>query len=130
MATPEEVSDGKRIVSADELKGGQLYVLTENESGGYLRHIPRSDDELPRVRITEEALSALQQFCRGMRKQLSGYRPDVTLAASALISWAVAQPDAPAVLRDFAIAKFLQGHERQEHASTESVEDDQAHVDI
>ena len=70
MENAQQVSDGKRIVSADKLQGGQLYVPTENESGGHLHQIRRSDDELPRIPITEEALAALRAFCRQMGKQL------------------------------------------------------------
>jgi hypothetical protein len=83
---------------------------------------------LPRIPITEEALAALRAFCRQMGKQLGGYRPDLPLAASALLTWAVRQPDAPGVLREFVIAKFLQGDERQAHAQAASGKDDQAHA--
>jgi hypothetical protein len=120
MASQDQASDGSRIVSADELRGGRLYVLVERDDGeSYLRHLPRHDDELPRIRITEEALQALREFCRGMRKELNGYRPDLTLACSALIMWAVSRQDAPRVLRDFAVAKFLQGAQGQEGSHTE-----------
>ena len=129
MERAQEVSDGKRVVSADALRGGQLYVFTEHESGGHLHQIRRTDDELPRLPITEEALASLRAFCRQMGKQLGGYRPDLPLAASALMMWAVRQPDAPGILREFVIAKFLQADEEQEDASTESAKEDRTDVE-
>ena len=113
METARTVTDGQRVVTADALKGGWLYVLTEGEDGEqHLRHIPRSDDELPRLRVAEEAVQALRAFCRGMRKEMGGYRPDITLVGSALLLDAVSKPDASRVVREYAVKKFL-GDEAQ-----------------
>ena len=101
------VSDGDQEVTADELVSGRLYVLIENKHGrGHLKQIPRDEDDLPRLRIMEEALEALRTLSRGMRKEMGGYKPDITLVASALLLDAASRPEAPSIVRDFAIAKF------------------------
>lgn len=101
------ISDGEKQVTADELVNGRLYVLVDGENGrGHLRQIPRHDDDLPRVRIMEDALDAVRKLSRGMRKEMGGYKPDITLVASALLLEAASRPEAPSIVRDFAIAKF------------------------
>ena len=101
------VSDGEHEVTADELISGRLYVLIDGKHGkGHLKQIPRQEDDLPRLRIMEEALEALRALSRGMRKEMGGYKPDITLVASALLLDAASRPEAPGIVRDFAIAKF------------------------
>ena len=102
----QTVSDGETEVTADELVPGQLYVLEGRNGNGHLRHIPRQEDELPRLRITPEALEAVRKLSQGMRKEMGGYKPDITLVASALLLHAASLPEAPSVVREFAIAKF------------------------
>lgn len=103
----QAVSDGEHQVTADELISGRLYVLVEGKQGrGHLKQIPRHEDDLPRLRIMEEALEALRELSRGMRKEMGGYKPDITLVASALLLDATSRPEAPSIVRDFAIAKF------------------------
>ncbi|MDH3600961.1 MAG: hypothetical protein OEU26_15165 [Candidatus Tectomicrobia bacterium] len=101
------VTDGQSQATADELVPGRLYVMTEGvDKNGHLREVPRNDDDLPRLRITEEALAAVRLRAHGMRKDMGGYRPDITMVASALLEWAAAQPEASSIVRNFAIAKF------------------------
>jgi hypothetical protein len=65
-----------------ELEEGELYVL----KNGNLEHIPRNDDDgMRRIRITEEAYQVAMEIGRTMRKELQGYKPDVSLVASALL---------------------------------------------
>jgi hypothetical protein len=123
MSERHRVTDGKHDVTADELVNGHLYVLVDGEDGSrHLRHIPRNDDELPRIRIMEEALEAIRKLCRGMRQEMGGYRPDYTLVLSALVLDACSRPDAPSLVRDFAIAKFQAA--QAEGAQTESATED------
>jgi DNA/RNA-binding domain of Phe-tRNA-synthetase-like protein len=90
----ERISDGEREVTADTLKTGRMYVLEERGSGGeHLRHIPRREDALPRIPITEDALEALREFRNGMRKQFGGYRPDIVIVISALVIAATNRPE-------------------------------------
>jgi DNA/RNA-binding domain of Phe-tRNA-synthetase-like protein len=90
----ERISDGEREVTADTLKTGRMYVLEERGSGGeHLRHIPRREDTLPRIPITEDALEALREFRNGMRKQFGGYRPDIVIVISALVIAAASRPE-------------------------------------
>ena len=99
--TSNKVTDGEVIVHADELKTGRLYVLEENEGGDHLRHLPRDIDDLPKLRLMNDALAALRTFCRGARREMQGYKPDLTMAASALLLDAVKQPGATKVVRDY-----------------------------
>ena len=123
MSERTHVTDGEHDVTADELVNGRLYVLVDAEDGSrHLRHIPRNDDELPRIRIMEEALEAIRTLCRGMRKEMGGYRPDYTLVLSALVLDACSRPDAPSRVRDFAIAKFQAA--RSDGAQTRSITED------
>jgi hypothetical protein len=123
MSERHHVTDGEHEVTADELVNGRLYVLVDAEDGSsHLRHIPRNDDDLPRIRIMEEALEAIRKLCRGMRKEMGGYRPDYTLVLSALVLHAVSRPEAPSIVRDFAIATFQAA--RSEGAQTRSTTED------
>jgi hypothetical protein len=128
MSERHHVTDGEHEVTADELVNGRLYVLVDTEDGSrHLRHIPRNDDDLPRIRIMEEALEAIRNLCRGMRKEMGGYRPDYTLVLSALVLDACSRPDAPSTVRDFAIAKFqaAQADGAQTDSATEDVQTDE-----
>jgi len=80
------------------LEEGQLYTLRR----GLLHHVRGHDDDdaLRRVRIMEDAYNAAYALARGLRKRLRGYRPDPALVISALVLYAVRQPDAPAIVRD------------------------------
>jgi hypothetical protein len=43
--------------------------------------------------MTEDALEALREFRNGMRKQFGGYRPDIVIVISALVTAAVCRPE-------------------------------------
>ena len=123
MSTTVKISDGEHDVTADDLVTGRLYVLVEGADGkNHLRHLPRQPDDLPRIRITEDALAAVRRVARGMRKAMQGYRPDATLVLSALVLDACSRPDAARIVRDFAIAKFQTAQSGESEAeSAESV---------
>jgi hypothetical protein len=128
MSERHHVTDGEHNVTADELVNGRLYVLVDAEDGSrHLRHLPRNDDDLPRIRIMEEALEAIRTLCRGMRKEMGGYRPDYTLVLSALVLDACSRPEAPSTVRDFAIATFqaAQAEGAQTDSATEDVQTDE-----
>jgi hypothetical protein len=128
MSERHHVTDGEHNVTADELVNGRLYVLVDAEDGSrHLRHIPRNNDDLPRIRIMEEALEAIRTLCRGMRKEMGGYRPDYTLVLSALVLDACSRPEAPSTVRDFAIATFqaAQAEGAQTDSATEDVQTDE-----
>lgn len=84
--TAEELTDRKTPdlagPSTETLEEGELYVLRK----GYLEHVPRNaDDGMRRVRITEDAYQVAMDVGRAMRKELNGYKPDVSLVTSALL---------------------------------------------
>jgi hypothetical protein len=66
------------------LQEGELYIVKDGE----LKHLPRSDDDLPKVPVSEAARDALLQVRRKCRKALGGFRPDLALVTSALVLYA------------------------------------------
>jgi len=66
------------------MQEGELYVVKDGE----LKHLPRSDDDLPKVPVSEAARDALLQVRRKCRKALGGFRPDLALVTSALVLYA------------------------------------------
>ncbi len=114
-----KVSDGEQVVSADELKTGRLYVLEESDKGEHLRHLPKQPDELPKIRIMESTLVSLRQFCSKARGDMNGYKPDMTMAASALLEYAVELPEATSVLRRYFVT-MMSGIEEEKVKVEES----------
>lgn len=66
------------------MQEGELYIVKDGE----LKHLPRSDDDLPKVPVSEGARDALLQVRRKCRKALGGFRPDLALVTSALVLYA------------------------------------------
>ena len=66
------------------MQEGELYIVKDGE----LKHLPRSDDDLPKVPVSEAARDALLQVRRKCRKALGGFRPDLALVTSALVLYA------------------------------------------
>ena len=88
------VSDGNVEVTADELKGGRLYVLVEDDDGQYhLRHIQRDPDDLPKVRIFQSELRKARQLQGAMRKRMDGYRPGIEVVISAAVDYLCSSED-------------------------------------
>ena len=80
----------------DDLEEGELYVVKNGE----LEHIQRDpDDTMRKVRLTEDAVKELIVVQRKMRKEMQGYKPDMALVASALVSHAAKLPEAPRLVR-------------------------------
>lgn len=81
----EEVTEAQiesEAGSKVSLEEGELYTVRRNR----LVHVPRRDDDgMRRVRITESAYEASQAVGYRMRKNLNGYKPDVSLVVSALV---------------------------------------------
>ncbi len=63
------------------LEEGEVYLCRN----GKLERLPKADDGLRRIRITDEAYQAAMELGQRLRKDLHGYKPDVSLVASALI---------------------------------------------
>ena len=66
------------------MQEGELYIVKDGE----LKRLPRSDDDLPKVPVSEAARDALLQVRRKCRKALGGFRPDLALVTSALVLYA------------------------------------------
>ena len=78
LDTASELKDS----NDENLSEGELYVMRK----GHLERIPRNDDDnMRKVRITEEAYERLMTLSQTMRKTLHGYKPDPALIASALL---------------------------------------------
>lgn len=66
----------------EELENGELYVF----KNGNLEHIKRDpDDNLIKVRITDDSSEVLKAIQKKLRKEMNGYKPDITMVASALL---------------------------------------------
>ena len=75
-------SDVLNQMEDNELEEGELYVLKK----GVLEHLQRDpDDNLRKIRITDDAFETLVNVQRSMRKNLNGYKPDITVVCSAII---------------------------------------------
>ena len=68
----------------------------------------RSDDDegMRRVRVTDPAYQAAMELGRRMRRQMKGYKPDVSLVMSALVLWAAQQDSAAETVRRFVTDLF------------------------
>ncbi|MGI0025607.1 MAG: hypothetical protein ACREA4_10755 [Nitrososphaera sp.] len=64
-----------------ELEEGELYAYRK----GKLEKLPRIEDGMRKVRITETAYEMAMEVGQDMREELKGYRPDAALIVSALI---------------------------------------------
>ena len=86
----EELQRRFSVCAPDALKEiwgmqeGELYIVKDGE----LKHLPRSEDDLPKVPVSEAARDALLQVRRKCRKALGGFRPDLALVTSALVLYA------------------------------------------
>ena len=65
----------------DTLEDGEVYLCRN----GKLERLPKSDNGLRRIWITDDAYQAAMGLGQRLRKDLHGYKPDVSLVASALI---------------------------------------------
>ncbi|MGH9960509.1 MAG: hypothetical protein ACREBC_25875, partial [Pyrinomonadaceae bacterium] len=64
-----------------ELEEGELYAYRK----GKLEKLPRIEDGMRKVRITEKAYAMAMEVGQEIREELKGYRPDAALIVSALI---------------------------------------------
>ena len=60
---------------------GEVYVCRN----GKLERLPKSDDGMRRIRITDDAYQAALEIGQRLRKDRHGYKPDLSLVASALV---------------------------------------------
>ncbi len=58
-------------------------------------------DDMPKIKLTADALDAIKSFQNGLRQSMGGYRPDLVLIASSLLTWACTQEQAPSVVKDY-----------------------------
>lgn len=87
----------------DDLDEGCLYVFKK----GVLQEIEVDPfDTTKKVRITEEAFKAAVELQSSMRKNMGGFRPDMSTICSALIEYASRSDSATTVVKAFAIKLF------------------------
>ena len=74
--------DTGETVNVEQIEDGEIYRCEK----GKLKLVKREEDEgMRRIRVTEEAFEAIQEVSRAIRRETGGYRPDITLVASALL---------------------------------------------
>jgi hypothetical protein len=99
-----ENSTAEEEIVEGELEEGELYVLKK----GVLEHLQKDpDDNLRKIRITDDGFKALVEVQRGMRKAFKGYKPDITIVCSALLENAARDPEnATAIVKEYAQKMF------------------------
>ena len=86
-----------------ELEEGSLYVYKK----GTLREVEADPDDLmKKVKITPDAFVDVTNLQRGMRKELQGYRPDISIICSALIANAAQSQEAPQIIRNYVLNMY------------------------
>ena len=90
--------------NTDSLEEGELYTVRK----GQLEKIPRNEEDgMRKVRITEEAFEAAIEVGKRMRQELGGYKPDISLVASALVMDGLRQIDhSKEVVRAYVVTMF------------------------
>ncbi|MGH8656160.1 MAG: hypothetical protein ACREYE_30030 [Gammaproteobacteria bacterium] len=66
-----------------ELKEGELYAYRK----GKLEKVPRIEDGMRKMRITEKAYAMAMEVGQHIREELKGYRPDAALIVSETKGW-------------------------------------------
>lgn len=87
----------------DNLEEGCLYVYKK----GMLQEIESDPDDLmKKIKITPDAFKVASTLQNGMRKHMSGYRPDISTICSALIESGGQSDSAVSVVQDFVIRLY------------------------
>ena len=95
----EEHNKEKNIT--DDLKEGKLYKLENGE----LIELVIDQEELRKIKITDDAVQAATEVQKKMRTVLNGFKPDITTVCSALIKAQAEKPDATKVVANFWLQK-------------------------
>lgn len=99
--TGEILTENKSTNVIDDLTEGKLYRLVNGE----LEEIILDPNELRKVKITDDAITAATSVQKQMRKLLNGFKPDITTVCSALIKAQAEKPDAAKVVSSFWLDK-------------------------
>src|SRR5690606_37046290 len=105
-----KVTDGEKVVSSDELRGGERYVLRIDEDGTeHLEHLPRrpNDDGWPKLSVSPEAYKRAREFTQSMGRN-RGFKPPVSWVATVLLLHACELEEARSIVRK-GIAEMLLG---------------------
>ena len=86
----------------EELEDGEIYAY----KNGVLEKLERDPDDLKKVRMMNDAFDEVLALQKRMRKELAGYKPDITAVVSALIVDACKQKDAPLVVKSYLAKMF------------------------
>ncbi|MET1256990.1 hypothetical protein [Aliikangiella maris] len=99
--TGEILTENKSTNILDDLTEGKLYKLVNGE----LEELVLDPNELRKVKITDDAISAATSVQKQMRNLLNGFKPDITTVCSALIKAQAEKPDASKVVSDYWLQK-------------------------
>lgn len=87
----------------EDLEEGALYVYKK----GVLHEIESDPDDLmKRIKVTPDAFAKVSQLQRGMRKQMQGYRPDLSMICSGLLAHSAQSEEAQAVVRQYVLNMY------------------------
>ena len=102
-STTTATTTEQTVHSEQDLEEGGLYVVRK----GKLVLVPRNDEEgMRRLRVTEEAYQKAMDIGHQMRRELGGYKPDVSLVVSALLLSDIDELRARQTVRQFVLRMF------------------------
>lgn len=88
------------VLNTQHLEEGSLYVYKK----GVLQEIETDpDDQMKKIRITQDAFTSASELQKQMRKNMAGYRPDISTVCSALIKHTATSENAVEIVRQFAL---------------------------
>ncbi|MCX4030200.1 hypothetical protein H0A36_17655 [Endozoicomonas sp. SM1973] len=86
----------------EELEDGEIYSY----KNGVLEKLERDPDDLKKVRMMNDAFDEVLALQKRMRKELEGYKPDITAVVSALVVNACKEENAPLVVKSYLAKMF------------------------
>ena len=92
---PDEPEEG--------IEEGKLYKC---QNGELVELEIDPDDNMRKIRVTEDAVYAVTELQKNLRKILGGYKPDLSIVSSTLLKHAAEQEDSQEVVRKYVIAKW------------------------
>ncbi len=100
---PNKQTGGSEMQENRQWEDGELYVCKKGE----LEQIQRDpEDNLRKIRITEDAYNEVVRVQRQMRASLNGYKPDITMVCSALLEYVSKSEEVERVIKKYAVKVF------------------------
>lgn len=87
----------------EDLEEGTLYVYKK----GVLQEVETDPDDLmKRIKVTPDAFAKVTDLQRGMRRNMQGYRPDISVICSGLLAYSAQMEEAQSVVRRYVLDMY------------------------